>query len=456
MSFVRLLSQLYGDRFSTDKSILKLYWRDYWPLLVLKELQNKPHTMPLGVLWPESAEEVSNVLKLSNKYKFKIVPYAGGSGVNGAIIGENNIIIDIRKMNKILSLNEDDLTVIVESGIYIKELEEYLNHKGYTLRHFPQSYPEAVVGGLISTFSTGQYSTKYGGIEDIVLNLEIVTPYGDITWLRKNTVPRSASGPDLKRLFIGAEGQFGIITKAVLKIRPLPNYIWRNTFLCDDFSKANYAIKKLLVNNIVPALVRIYDKQDSLIRFSEDSNVMLIVIEEYDEDMFNLIVEKVKAYLSNENCINAKSKYVDEWFKKRFDITSELVKYLIPMDLWFDTIETATTWSNLPRLYTSVKAKLMDLEGVLSVLAHTSHFYLNGMCIYFTIIFKQNIDLYWDIWNIALNNILKEGGTITHHHGIGRLKYKWVPNELLGAFSILKKIKDILDKNRVLNSGGWL
>ena len=344
----------------------------------------------------------------------------------------------------------------MESGIYVKELEEYLNHKGYTLRHFPQSYPEAVIGGLISTFSTGQYSTKYGGIEDMVLNLEIVTPHGDITWLRKNTVPRSAAGPDLKRLFIGAEGQFGIVTKAVLKIRPLPNYIWRNTFLCDDFLKANYAIKKLLVNNIVPALVRIYDRQDSLLRFSEDSNITLIVIEEYDKDIFNLLTEKVKSYLSNEDCVDAGSKYVSEWFKKRFDTISELNKYLVPMNLWFDTIETATTWSNLSRLYNNVKANLTNLEGVLSVLTHSSHFYLNGMCIYFTIIFKQNMDLYWGIWDIALNNILKGGGTITHHHGVGRLKYKWLPNELLSTFSILKKIKNTLDENHILNSGGWL
>ena len=456
MEFMKILSSLYRDRFSADENVLRLYWRDYWPLAVLKEIQNKPYNKPLGVLWPESPEEISDILKLAKKYGFKIVPYAGGSGVSGAAMGEDSLVLDMRRMNRILSLNEDDLTVTVESGIYVKELEEFLNRRGYTLRHFPQSYPEAVIGGLISTFSTGQYSTKYGGIEDIVLNLEVVTPYSAITWLRKNTVPRSAAGPDLKKLFIGAEGQFGIITKAVLKIRPLPNYIWKNAFSCDDFLKANYMVKKLLIKNIFPAIIRIYDREDSLIRFSEDSNIMLMVVEEYDEDIFNIVIEKIKAYLSKENCVDTGSKYVDKWFEKRFDAISELIKYILPMNLWFDTIETAATWGNLSKLYNNVKTSLTNLDGVLSVLAHSSHFYLNGVCIYFTMAFKQDEDLYWSIWDKTLKEILKNGGTITHHHGVGRLKYKWLPKEILGGFLLLKRIKNAVDKDKVIGSGSWL
>lgn len=456
LEFMKILSRLYGDRFSEDEDVLKVYWRDYWPFAVMKDFLGKPYNKPLGVIWPESPEEIACILKLAKKYGFKVVPYGGGSGVNGAALGEKSIVLDMKRMNDILSLNEDNLTVTVESGVYVKELENYLNRRNYTLRHIPQSFPEAVIGGLISTFSTGQYSTKYGGIEDMVLNLEIVTPSGDITWLRKNTVPRSAAGPDLKMLFIGAEGQLGIITKAVLKIRPQPKYIWKNAFVFDDFIEANYVIKKLLKNNIIPAIVRIYDREDSLIRFSIEGNVLLIVMEEYLEGFFNTVVKTISSLFSKEKCVDAGPKYVDKWFEKRFDAISELTKYLLPMGLWFDTVETGVMWSSLPHLYNNFKNNLLDIDGVVSILTHSSHFYLNGVCLYFTIAFRQNEKLYWMIWDKAMTTVLENGGTITHHHGVGRLRSKWIHKELLGGYPILRRIKEAIDTNRLLSSGGWL
>ena len=422
----------------------------------MREILGREFSYPKAVVWPETVEEVVHIIRLANKYGFKIVPYGGGSGVTGAALGEGSVVVDLRRMNRILSLNEDDLTVTVEAGIYLKELEEYLNKKGYTLRHIPQSYPEAVIGGLISTFSIGQYSTKYGGIEDMVLNLEVVTPYGEATWLRKNTVPRSAAGPDLKMFFIGGEGQFGIITKAVLKIRPLPTYIWRNSFIFKDFIEANYAVREMIKDGVAPAVLRIYDKEDSNIRFNVDGNVLLVIVEEYVEDIFKAVIENVSRILSLKGGVDSGEGYVDKWLENRFDIISEISKFLLPMNYWFDTLETVVTWGGLDILYTSLKRELSNIEGVLPVLAHSSHFYLNGVCTYFTIVFERREEIYWRIWDKAMDVVLKNGGSISHHHGVGRLRSKWLPNEILGGYRLLKKIKSSIDPNRVMGGGGWL
>jgi alkyldihydroxyacetonephosphate synthase len=410
---------------------------------------------PVLVLWPETVDEIIESVKLANKYKFRLVPYGGGSGVNGAALCDGSVVIDLRRMNNIISLSEEDLIVVVESGIYLKEIEEFLNRRGYTTRHIPQSYPEAVIGGLISTSSIGQYSTKYGGIEDMVLNLEVVTPSGKVTWLRKNTVPRSAAGPDLKSLFIGGEGVFGIITKATLKIRPLPKYIWKNAYTFKDFIEANRIAKDLIQRGVMPAVLRIYDKESSNLRFGLDENIMLLIVEENDKDMFRAKVEAISKTLHSHKGREVGDKYVDKWLKKRFDTISEVTSYLIPMGLWFDTIETATLWSNFPIMYNRFKEGIGHLKGVIAILAHTSHFYLNGVCIYFTIVFERSEELYWNIWRKAISIILNHGGSISHHHGVGKLRSRWLPEELEGGYQILRIIKNALDPEGVVGRG-WL
>ncbi len=456
MEFIENLKKKFGEKCSTEREVLKVYWRDYWPLAIMNESLGKKVRYPIAVIWPENTEEVLEVVKLANKYGFKIVPYGGGSGVTGAALGADSVVIDLRRMNKIISLNKEDLTVTVESGIYLKELEEKLNKEGYTLRHIPQSYPEAVIGGLISTFSIGQYSTKYGGIEDIVLNMEVVTPYGEVTWLRKNTVPRSAAGPDLKMLFIGGEGQFGIVTKAVLKIYPLPKYIWMNTYVFEDFIEANFAVRQLLKTGAIPAVIRIYDREDSNVRFNIDGNVMLIIVENNNEKLHNATIEVVSDTLASSGGEEIGDKYVEKWMENRFDIISEITKFLIPMNMWFDTIETVATWSNLGKLYKAFKKEVAEIEGVLPVLAHSSHFYLNGACIYFTMIYEKNEKVYWNMWEKAMEVILDNGGSISHHHGIGRLKGKWIKDEILGGYDIINRIKSALDTRNIIGSGGWI
>ncbi len=450
------LKKIFGDRLSSSPEVLEMYSRDYWPYALLKQLRGKWTSRPLVVVWPETVEEVVEVVKLANRYRVPIVPYAGGSGVTGAAVCDKCIVVDVKRMNKVLEFSDEDLIVTAEAGIHLKKLEEYLNERGFTLRHIPQSYPEAVIGGLIATFSTGQFSTKYGGIEDILEAAEIVTPRGEVIWTKKSRAPRAALGPDLKHLIIGSEGMFGIVTKARLRILPLPPYVWMNSYSFSRFEDGLRAVRELMVRELTPAIARLYDISDSLLRFKKDTNLLLLIFEEYSEELLENIVKDARKTIRKYGGVEEGRNYVKKWLKTRFDVISEIKKTVVPLGLWYETIETAGYWSVLPRLYHEFREKVGKVKGVSAVLAHASHFYKTGGCIYFTLVFESKEEVYWRVWEKAVEVILDVGATLSHHHGIGLLRAKWIREELGEALEVLRAIKKALDPSNILNPGKWL
>ena len=203
---------------SIDAGDVRTHSTDRWPAL----LKAERGAGPLCVVRPHSAADVQTTLRIAGEWNVPIVPFGGGSGVAGAAVpGGPAISLDMKAMDRIVSLDEEDMTVDVESGVMGDRLEAFLNERGYTLGHSPQSLQLSTVGGWISTKATGQFSSRYGGIEDILCTLEAVLPTGGVvSWPR---VPRSATGPRLMDIFIGGEGCFGVITRAVLKVMPLPD-----------------------------------------------------------------------------------------------------------------------------------------------------------------------------------------------------------------------------------------
>jgi len=454
--FVEAVEREFPGRVSRDETTLKLYSRDYWPLALLRETRGEALPRPLLVVWPESAEEVSKLVKLCNEYRVPFVPYAGGSGVIGGTMCEGCVVIDVKRMNRILRFSEEDALVVVESGVMLKKLEEYLNSKGFTLRHIPQSFPEAAVGGLIATMSTGQFSTKYGGIEELVMDLEVVAPDGGIIPLRRSIVPRAATGPELKRLFIGSEGQLGIITKAVLKVFPLPEHQWKNAYAFPDFESGLRAVREMMLTGAVPAVARLYDKDDSATRFHDARDTLILIFEENSEEILNAKVSEARRIIAKHGGKEVGAAPVDKWLETRFDVISELKKLVVPLNLWFDTIETAATWSALPKVYRAFKERVKSVKGVYAVLAHASHFYTTGACIYFTLTYEADEQTYWRMWEEAMRTLLETGATISHHHGVGLLRAKWVAEELGAGLQYLKKVKRCLDPQGLANPGKWM
>jgi len=453
---VEKLREKLGERISVSEEALKLYSRDYWPLALLKEAKGEELPRPLAVVWPESAEEVVGIVRLLNEYAVPFVPYAGGSGVIGGTICGNCVVIDVKRMNRIISFSERDAVVLVESGVLLRKLEEYLNERKYTLRHVPQSYPEAAIGGLVATMSTGQFSTKYGGIEEMVLDLEAVTPDGKVIPFRRNLVPRAATGPDLKRLFVGSEGQLGIITKVALKVYPLPEYQWKRAYAFPSFISALEAMRELMLKGIVPAVARIYDRDDSAARFHDARDILLLIFEENVDELLKTKASVAQKIIESHGGIDVGEEYVEKWLETRFDVISEIKKLVVPLDLWFETIETSALWSNLPKVYEKFKREVRAVPGVYAVLAHASHFYTTGACIYFTITYDAREEVYWKMWEKAVKVLLENGATISHHHGVGLLRSKWVGEEIGESLTYLRKIKEAWDPKRLCNPGKWL
>ncbi|MDM7274507.1 MAG: FAD-binding oxidoreductase [Thermoprotei archaeon] len=428
------------------------YSRDWWPLAMLLEKLGSWGFKPPTVLAPRSVEEVSYVVRKAGEHGVCLIAHGGGSSVTGASAPRGEcVLLTLSRMRGVLEFNVEDLTVTVEAGILLSELEEWLNSRGYTIRHVPQSFHIASVGGCIATMCSGQYSTGYGSIEDIVVNMEVVLPSGDIVWARSINTPRSSMGPDLKHLFIGSEGAYGIVTKATLRVLPVPRYKVEASFEVPSFNKGLSAVREIMARGLTPALARLSDDVESMLRFGRGRPVLLLAYEASYWEVLEAMWDKAREIVEA-----AGGEYIGEepykkWLSSRFNYEED-IKLVDSMGLWFETLDVAATWSKLPRVYESVKKALEELQEKPIVMTHASHFYTTGAALYYTILYRKDPKLYWDIVETFMRTAAETGATPSHHHGVGMLKKKWLKIDPGPSTIILNKIKEALDPKNVLNS----
>ena len=422
-------------------------------------IQGKIAGLPDIITWPETVEQISEILKLANKEKIPVIPYAEGSGVvGGSIPIYGGIIIDMKKFNKILDLNEKNLTVTAQAGINGMNLERFLNSKGYTSGHIPQSLYTSSLGGWIAHRAAGQFSTKYGKIEDIIMGMEIILPQGDVVNFKP--IARASTGPQLDKLFIGGEGTLGIVTEATLKIWPFPEKRILISYAFPTIEDSFEATREVLRENVYPAVIRIYDQPESSRHFSEVENakdrVMTIFVCEGNQKLVD-----VEEIITREKCekysgINCGESPGEHWFETRFRVTetSSMPAY----KLVFDTVEIASLWENAAKIYHSVLEATNKVKGNLLITAHVSHFYPNGVGTYFTFggvppKGKSDLEFYKECWDSIIKAVLDSGGSIGHHHGVGINRAHWMQKEWGHAMKTMKEIKKLLDPNNILNPG---
>jgi len=265
----RALQELLGEsQVATAGDVLDGYRRDTWFLSVWRAAHGQPAERPLAVVFPRTAEEVQEIVRYALTHRLAVVPYGGGSGVCGAIVpGDRSIVVDVRRMARIVEINDHALFARVQAGKMGQALEDELRQAGYTCGHFPQSIALSTVGGWVSTRAAGQYSTRYGNIDDLVLGLEAVLPDGRL--LRLPPRVRWATGPDLRQLFLGAEGTLGIVTEVSLKIFPLPENTLLQSFSFPSMVSGFEAIRNILRAGWRPPVVRLYDAVESARLFPE-------------------------------------------------------------------------------------------------------------------------------------------------------------------------------------------
>jgi len=425
---------------------VKGYLRDWWPIFwISSEEEGKA----LVGVRPFNVEEVVKVVKYAGSKKLAIVCRGGGSSVTGASVPMGGIVLDMTGMNQVLDLDETSRTVLVQSGAKLNDLESRLGKKGFTLGQFPQSFELATVGGYISTAGTGQYSTLYGGVEDSVLRLQVVLPNGRVLWTRGRDAPRSSIGPDLARLFIGAEGVFGVILAAELKLYKLPKHTWKSAYTVQNLWDALNAAKKLLDLDVQPAVCRVYNEVESGFLYG-DAKVTVILLYSFESPgVMKATTDEVRETMDLVG-VPGEPSLVDTWLEKRFAVR-EQIDAMKKMGYTIDTVEMASKWGRVLDLYSDVMTRIGGLDGVAAVGAHLSHPYQQGACIYFTMVFKPTEQLYWTIWNTLSEIAERHDATISHHHGVGILKAgfvkKEVPRELLSA------LKKAIDSEGSMNPG---
>ncbi|MFX1491890.1 MAG: FAD-binding oxidoreductase [Promethearchaeota archaeon] len=457
----RQLQVWLGKENVSDAEVDKIcYSRDAWPLRLIRLGRLILDAKPDLIVWPQTIEHIQKIIKLANQEHIPIIPVSGAGGVAGGILATTGgILVDVKKMNKVLALDEDSLTVTIEPGILGHELEEYLQSRGYTSGHFPSSIFSSAYGGFAAARSAGVLSSKYGKIEDMITGLNVVLPNGEL--LRTKAVPRSSMGPDLKQLFIGSEGVYGFITELTLRIAPLPESTQYASYLFPDLHSGMEAVKQVFRRDMKPALIRLYDENETrfvLSRFQPPSEgtCVLNFIYSSTKDLVRLEKRTVKKLCLEGGAKDLGPRPSKHWWKNRFDLYYPSSLNMGP-GMLYDVLDVAASYANLEKMYWAMR-EAIEAFGV-GTMSHFSHFYPDGGNIY--VIFvghggdpHEVEEKYEQIWNAGLEAAHRAGGTLSHQHGVGLLKAQWMPREHgSSGFALLQAIKDYLDPNNIMNPG---
>lgn len=439
---------------------------------------------PDAVLFPEDHEQVVSILRVCSREGIAVVPVGGGTSVTGAITADwqsaVSIVISTRQLDRILDIDVESGIAHVQSGATGPHVEAQLAEVGWTLGHFPQSWERASIGGFIAARSSGQSSSGYGRIEDMLLGARVATPIG--TW-DVGGFPAASTGPDLRHLVLGSEGTLGVVTSAHLRLRKRPVIRqYAAAVMPGGFERAVHAMRLIAQSPMRPTVIRASDRDetDALLTMSMPGGLLgsalgkylsmrsalpgsLIIVgwEGVRADHVAAVRSQTRELL--EGAIWLGRRPGDSWERGRFH-GPYLRDALMDEGYLVETFETVAQWSNISALHESVRRAAMAALGERSyVMAHISHSYDTGASLYFTVLAggwadpQESASRWRDAKQQITTAIVAGGGAISHHHGVGRDHRSWLPEQIgsVGA-SVLGAVKSVIDPNGVLNPGALL
>jgi len=458
-----LTAVLPADRVLTASITLRPYSTDWYWKAQEAVAAGQPLGTPDLVVEPVSTEEVSAILQIATRLRVPVVPWGAGSGVNGgALAVGGGIVVDLKRMNAILRVDDTSLTATVQPGLICEQLEQHLNAEGLTFPHYPASADLGSIGGYLSCRGSGVSSTRYGKMEDLVLNVQVVLPGGEI--IQTLPVPRHSCGPDLTQLFVGAEGTMGIITEATLQLAALPA---GRSFCAAAFSEIQDGLeagRHIMRSGLRPAVMRFYDDVAARHSLSKavgplDGPTMVIVCEG-DADVAALEAQKCLSLCQAHGGQELSAEISATWWDKR------LVFYKPPhyptLPAMWGTIDVVTTYERAWSTYQAMRAMLTERYGPsgLQLATHFSHWYDWGTMLYcrFTLPTSpadpsEAIRLHDQIWHDGVTLALDHGAVMNDHHGVGIKLAPYMPRQWGAAFGTLGAIKGTLDPAGIMNPG---
>jgi alkyldihydroxyacetonephosphate synthase len=422
---------------------------------------------PDAVVRPGGHDDVAAVIAFAAEHHLAVVPFGGGTCVTGGLAARRAgyagvVSLDLVRMKRLLDVDPISMTATLEPGLRGPEAEALLAEHGLTLGHYPQSFEYASIGGFAATRSSGQSSAGYGRFDSMVVRLTAATPAGR---LDLGVAPASAAGPDLRQLVLGSEGVFGVITSVTVRVRRLPATKVYDGWRWPSFADGAAAMRTLAQAGLLPTVIRLSDEAETSINLARPDDLgsdgaagcLMIVGHEATPGAVEARRAAVAAELTELGGTDLGEDPGRSWVEGRFR-APYLRDSMLDVGILVETLETATWWSNLDRLYTGVKGALEQSlgEGAI-VLCHISHVYETGCSLYFTVAAKETDDPIgqWRRAKAAAGDaITAAGATITHHHAVGTDHKPWLRNEIgeVGV-SILRAVKAELDPSNILNPG---
>ncbi len=416
------------------------------------------------VVHPGSAEQVSKVLKIANQYKLPVTVWGGGSGSQGGALPiYGGIILDTKRMNKVLKIDEESLSVTCETGIIAAHLEWAVNKAGYSTMHLPASISCATIGGFLAHRGTGVLSTKWGKIEDMVMSLEVVTPTGDI--IQTLPIPRHASGPDLTMLFLGSEGTLGVITKVTMKIHPQPETRKFRAFIFEDLHSGLSAGADLMRSRLRPTAVRLYDEEETSHHVKrvlglDRKGAYLVFGFDGPEKVVDYEMDYALKVMAKYPAEDLGGKGGELWWENKYKFFYPGYAFHLPQA--YGTLDTVADFAHIEKVYHAMRNVVKANFPQARFIGHFSHWYEWGCMLYARFIFEEEqvpadteeaVALYNRVWDLAIRAAIANGGVINEHHGVG-LKLGRLMKELYGdGFKVLEGIKETLDPNNIMNPG---
>lgn len=441
-------------------------------LAALGKFPNPPDV----VAHPSNEDELAEILDWCDRYNYVTIPYGGGSSVVGGVTPPEDkgpiVTIDMDQFDQVLEIDEISRTAKIQAGIYGPELERQLKPSGHTLRHYPQSFVESTLGGWIATRSGGHYATNHTHIDEFVESLKMITPSG---WWESRRLPGSGAGPNPDRIIIGSEGILGIITEAWMRIQKRPQYRATAAVMFNSWENGYDAVRQIAQAKLWPSNLRILDPDLTADSTGIDNGMSLLIIGFESSDLSQKrvldqaieIAKLCNGIITNDNIIiddgtgapTGRGGAVGAWRNAFINVGGGLTAGL---GMVTGTFETAITWDKWPgfdkKVREATQTALDDVCGGGTLNCRFTHVYPDGPAPYYTYVGNYKKDGYFEqqdaIKKAASDAIISAGGTITHHHAVGRLHKPWYDVERPELFAeSLKAMKKVCDPSGILNPG---
>jgi len=466
-------------RFITDDPEARIrhtYGRSYRD--VLRGFRGDFAAAPDLVATPTNESDIAAVLDWASDERVAVIPFGGGTSVVGGVEADVDdrysavVSLDLARLDRVVEVERSSLSARIQAGATGPGLEAQLAEHGLTLRHFPQSFEFSTLGGWVATRAAGHFATLYTHIDDLVQSTRAITPKG--VW-ESRRLPGSGAGPSPDRLMLGSEGIFGVITEAWMRVRPRPVFRATASAYFGDYGRAVEAVRALSQSGLYPSNCRLLDKREAALNaVTMDGTHVLVVAFESPDHPIQPWMERALELVADHGGTCPKGPVYREGearsggndgaglWRDAFIDAPYLLNIMASMGVIVDTFETACTWDNFEGLHAGVvrevRAAMKDACGTGFISCRFTHVYPDGPAPYFTFIapgrYGAELDQWMTIKKAASDAVIAYGGTITHHHAVGRAHRPWYDQQRPALFAdALAAVKRTVDPQGILNPG---